>query len=92
MGLDGLDFRFLWVGILDSYGVWVGFGLVGWVGVEGSGGGVVGSGGGVVGSGLFGCFCYGFGGFFFFFGFLVLLGFWWVEGNGGVVGMLVAWW
>ena len=84
MGLDGLDFGFLWVGILDSIGVWVGFGLVGWVGV-------VGSGGSVVGSGLYGCFCYEFAGFlvgfvlFLIFGFLVLVGFWWAEGSGGVV-------
>ena len=95
MGLDGLDFGFLWVGILDSNGVWVEFGLVGWVGM-------VGSGGGVVGSGLFGCFCYGFAWFLvgfvlfvcffyfyfyflFFLGFLVLVRFWWVEGSGGVV-------
>ena len=76
---------------MDSYGVWAGFGLVGWIGIGGSGGGVV-------GSGLFGCFCYGFAGFcfaiffFFFFGFLVPLGFWWVEGSDGVVGMVVAWW
>ena len=52
-----MDFGFLWVGD----GVWVGFGLVGWVGV-------VGSGGGMVGSGLFSCFYYGFAGFFFFLG------------------------
>ena len=96
MGLDGLDFGFLWVGILDFDGVWVGFGLVGslgWVGM-------VGNGGGVVGNGLFGCFCYrvcwGFGGYlvgfvflFFYFGFFVPVGFWWAEGNGGVVDMVV---
>ena len=46
LGLNGLDFGFLWVGILDSNGVWVGFGLVGWIGV--------------VDSGLFGCSCYWF--------------------------------
>ena len=59
----------------------MGFGLVGWIGM--------------VGSGLFGCFCYGFAWFlvgfvfvffvffsFFFFGFLVLVG------SGGVVGMV----
>ena len=84
MGLDGLDFIFLWVGILDSYGVWVGFGLVGWVGVEGSGGGVVGSGGGVVGSGLFGCFCYGFAGFLV--GFVLFYWSFWVFGSSGFGG------
>ena len=85
MGLDGLDFGFLWVGILDSNGVWVEFGLVGWVGV-------VGSGGGVVGSGLFGCFCHGFA--WFLVGFVLFLFclfvcfffvfFFWVFGSGGI--------
>ena len=68
-------------------GVCVGFGLVGslgWVGM-------VGSGGGLVGNRLFGCFCYRLFagvlvGFFFF---LVLVGFWWAKGNGGVVDMVV---
>ena len=70
MGLDGLDFGFLRIGILDSDGVWAGFGLVGWVGV-------VGNGGGVVGSGLFGCFCYGFARFLvgFILVFFFILGF-----------------
>ena len=30
--------------------------------------------------------------FIFYFGFLVLVGFWWVVGSGGEVGMVVAWW
>ena len=100
MGLDGLDFGFLWIGILDSDGVWAGFGLVGWVGV-------VGNGGGVVGSGLFGCFCYGFARFLvgfilvFFFLFWVLVpvglvsrGQWWVVGCLVVfaMGLLGLWW
>ena len=59
----GWIFGFLWIGILDSNEVWVGFGLVGWVGV--------------VGNGFFGCFCYGFVGFLvgFFLVFFFFLGF-----------------
>ena len=56
----GWIFGFLWIGIWDSYGVWVGFGLVGWVGV--------------VGNGFFGCFCYGFVGFLV--GFVLFFLFW----------------
>ena len=79
MGLDGLDFGLLWVGILDSNGVWVEFGLVGWVGV-------VGSGGGVVGNGLFGCFCYGFAWFLVgFVLFVCLFFFFLVFGSGGIL-------
>ena len=69
----------VWMGwILDSYWLvfWIlmGFGLVGWIGV--------------VGSGLFGCFCYGFAWFLvgfvldFFFFFLFSFSFW-VFGSGG---------
>ena len=89
-----------WMGsILDSYGLvfWIlmGFGLdldwlvgLAWRAV-------------VVGRWALGClvvFAMGLLGFvlpfffFFFFGFLVPLGFWWVEGSDGVVGMVVAWW
>ena len=76
MGLDGLDFGFLRVGVLDSDGIWVGFGLVGWIGV--------------VGSGLFGCFCYGFAWFFFFFFFFWGFGSCGIlVGSGGMVGMVV---
>ena len=75
----------VWMGwVLDSDGVWVGFGLVGWVGV-------VGNGGSVVGSGLFGCFCYGFVGFLVGF---VLFFLFWVFGSGGFGEQraMVAWW
>ena len=87
----GWIFGFLWIGILDSNEVWVGFGLVGWVGV--------------VGNGLFGCFCYGLVGFlvgfvlFFLFWVLVPVGLvsrgqWWVVGCLVVfaMGLLGFWW
>ena len=81
MGLVGLDFGFLWIGILDSDGVWVGFGLIGWVGMVGNGGGVVGC---LV---VFAMGLLGFGFFFFFF-----LG--WVFGSGGFGEQraVVTWW
>ena len=91
MGLDGLDFGFLWVGILDSNGIWVELdwlvGLAWWavVVVWWVVGCLV-----VFAMGLLGfwwvlfCFCFVCL-FVFFFWFLVLVGFWWVEGSGGVV-------
>ena len=81
MGLDGLDFGFLWVGVLDSNGVWVGW--LDWRGGQW-----------VVWLFLlwvclvFGGFCFGF--FFSFFFFLFLFGFLVLVGSGGVVDMVVA--
>ena len=73
----GWIFGFLWIGILDSNEVWVGFGLVGWVGV--------------VGNGLFGCFCYGLVGFLV--GFVLFFLFWVFCSSGfGEQKAVVAWW
>ena len=65
-----LPFGFEWVGfwipmgwVLDFDGVWVGFGLVGWVGM--------------VASGLFGCFCYEFVGCLVSVGFWWAVVAWW---------------
>ena len=83
MGLVRLDFGFLWIGILDSDGVWVGFGLIGWVGMVGNGGGVV---------GCLVVFAMGLLGFVFFFFFLGVGGGGFGSGGVGEQRAVVTWW